>query len=166
MIAAACILFMASAAAVDLVNESYEIPAGEWRYVDVPVQHKPALISAEYRSERRHQDIRLALMRRDDLERLRADRPHGWLAATESGRSGRLHYLVHDPGGYAVIVDNRSGERSANVRLRVWLDFADAGPPVTQLSPRRQLTVIAVSFAVFFGIVTWSARRLLHSLRK
>jgi len=34
--------------------------------------------------------------------------------------------------------------------------------PEAALSPQRQLTVIAISFAVFFGIVTWSARRLLH----
>lgn len=166
MIAAACILLLGAATGVDLVNETYEIPAGEWRYVEVRVQQKPALVSAEYSSERPRQNIRLALLRRDDMERFRDERPHGWLAATEAGRSGRLRYFVHEPGDYAVIVDNRSGESRAPIHLRVWLDFAGDGPSVTRLSPLRQLTVIALSFAVFFGIVTWSARRLLRSLRR
>jgi hypothetical protein len=52
------------------------------------------------------------------------------------------------------------------VHIRVWLDFARRGPVVTQLSPERQLTVIAISFLVFFGIVTYSARRLLRTMRR
>jgi len=37
---------------------------------------------------------------------------------------------------------------------------------MTRLSPRRQLVVILLSFATFFGIVTWSARRLLRGIRR
>jgi hypothetical protein len=49
----------------------------------------------------------------------------------------------------------------------VVLDFgARPGPQVTRLSPQRQFTVILISFAVFFGIVTYSARRLLRGIRR
>jgi hypothetical protein len=36
---------------------------------------------------------------------------------------------------------------------------------VTRLPARRQLTVILISFAVFFGIVTFSARRLRRAIK-
>ena len=80
---------------------------------------------------------------------------------------GRLRYYIQDPGDYAVVLDNRESDAPATVRLRVSLDFA--GPPGHDpqgISPRRRVTVILVSFAVFFGIVTWSARRLLQFVKK
>ena len=43
---------------------------------------------------------------------------------------------------------------------------APRGPLVIRLPRERQLTVIVVSFAVFFGIVTYSARRLLRGMRR
>jgi hypothetical protein len=38
-------------------------------------------------------------------------------------------------------------------------------PRVTQLSPERQFTVIAISFLAFFSVVTYSARKLLKAAR-
>jgi hypothetical protein len=37
---------------------------------------------------------------------------------------------------------------------------------VIRLSPARQLTIIVITFAVFFAIVSYSARRLLHGIRR
>ena len=69
------------------------------------------------------------------------------------------------PDDYVIVVEN-DAEAPAEVLLRISLDFTRAGPRVTKLSPQRQFTVIAISFAVFFGIVTWSARKLLRAVRK
>jgi hypothetical protein len=64
------------------------------------------------------------------------------------------------------VVDNR-GRPAANVHLRIRLDFGLAPElAVRRLSPGRQLTVIALSCAFFFGVVTYSARRLLKGLRR
>jgi len=110
--------------------------------------------------------VRVALMRREDLERLREGLPHGVMEATAAAGAGTLAHLVAVPGDYAVVVDNRGGP-AAKVHLRVWLDFAAGqGPTVTRLSHDRRLVVIMISFAVFFGIVTWSARRLLRGMRR
>jgi hypothetical protein len=52
------------------------------------------------------------------------------------------------------------------VRLLVSEDFS--GPPVVTaryLSPGRRLTVIVVSFAFFFAIVSFSARKLLRAMK-
>ena len=161
----ALLLLAASSTSVVLVDELYQIPANEWRYVEVSLQQQPALVAADYRAEGGAKDVRVALLRREDLERLRGDRAHGWLAETEAAPTGRLRFRVRDPGEYAIVVDNRGGDGPASVYLKVSLDFGQGqGPEVTTLSPRRQLAVIFISFAVFFGIVSWSARRLLRSI--
>jgi hypothetical protein len=161
----ALLLVAASPTSVVLVDEMYQIPANEWRYVEVILQQQPALVSADYRAEAGAKDVRLALLRREDLARLRGGRALGWLAETEAGPTGGLRYRVRDRGEYAIVVDNRGGDEPASVHLQVSLDFGlERGPEVTTISPRRQLAVILISFAVFFGIVTWSARRLLRSV--
>ena len=82
-----------------------------------------------------------------------------WRARRGSrGRSRRLA----DPGDYAIVIDNRDNDTAAaNVRLTVSLDYGSgSGSGVRRLPAGRQLTVIALSFAVFFGIVGFSARKL------
>jgi hypothetical protein len=111
------------------------------------------------------QQARIALMRSQDLERLRAGQPHGVMAVTPLAPHGNLSYYVHWPDDYAIVVDNRDARPSA-VHLRISLEFGGSpGPAVTRLSARRQLAVILISFAVFFGIVTFSARRLWRAVK-
>jgi hypothetical protein len=110
-------------------------------------------------------ELRLALLRREDVEKLREGAPHSVIDVTPAGPRGRLHYQVRERGEYALVIDNQ-GRAPASVRTRIWLDFGRRGPTVTQLSPRRQLVIVLISFAVFFGIVTFSARRLLKLVRR
>jgi len=167
MIPLAWFCLLVSSTSVDLVDEVYRIPAGEWRYVEVSLRQQPASISAEAQAQGKAEDIRAAILTRDDLRRLSRERPYGVLASTPPGPSARLSYYVREPGEYAVVVDNRDSDAPATVRLHVWLDF---GPPFGRgaegLTPERRLTVIVVSFVGFFAIVTWSARRLLQSIRR
>jgi len=159
------LLLLAASSRLELVNEIYRIPQNEWKYVEVGLKQRPGLVSAAFSSSDPGNRVRLALMRREDLERLRTGLPHGVLAVSHTGASAALTEYIAVAGDYVVLVDNL-GESPAMVHLRVTLDFSRRGPSVTQLSPQRQLAVIAISFAVFFGIVTFSARRLLRHLRR
>src|SRR5262249_29387711 len=104
---------------------------------------------------------------RADLERLRADQPHGFLAASQPVPAGSLTYRLHRPGEYAVVIDNRGLQAPVRVHLWVWLDFSErSAQGVGYLSPQRRLGVILISFAVFFAIVTWSARKLLEATKR
>ena len=82
------------------------------------------------------------------------------------GDSMRDEHIVS--GDYVLVVDNRSSKAgAAAVHLRIALDFASlSGPVVTRLGPRRQFTVIVLAFAFFFGVVTYSARKLLRAVKK
>jgi hypothetical protein len=160
-------LLLSSTTTTELVDEVYRIPADEWRYIEIGLRQRPALLAADVDAGAGSREIRVALVQSEDLVRGGGARPHGALAVTDAGVSGKLRYYVRTPGDYAVVVENLDSKREANVNVRVWLDFgAGRGMEVTQLSPRRRTGVIAISFALFFGIVTWSARRLLTNIRR
>jgi hypothetical protein len=164
----ACIILLAASTSVELVDEVYHIPPAEWKYVEVNLRQNPALVVAAFDVQSGSEKVRLALMTRADLERLREDVPHGLLAVTEIGKSGGFNFRVRRPGDYVLVVDNRSNKtQSAAVHLRIALDFAaTSGPIVTSLGSRRQLTVIVLAFAFFFGVVTFSARKLLRAAKR
>jgi len=164
MIALAWLLLL-SASRVELVDEVYQIPASEWRYVDLGLRQRPALVIAHFDVTAGPPRLRLALLERQDLEKLQAGAPHSVMDVTPEAASGVLSYRTPEAGDYVLVIDNQS-RSPVSARIRVSLDFAGGGPAVRRLSPERQLTVIAISFAVFFGIVTYSARRLLKTMRR
>lgn len=160
-------VLLAASQHAELADEDCQIPAGGWRYVEVQLHQQPAGISASYEVRSATGKVRLALMRREDLDRLRDDLPYGHLSETALGRSGQLVDGFHRRGDFAVVLDNRSGSAPATVHLRVWVDFDGNlhGPEVTELAPQRQLAVVAISLAVFFGIVAYSGRRLWRAVK-
>jgi hypothetical protein len=165
MIGLPCLLLLASASGY-FVDETYRIPANKSRYVDLGLEQRPAQVVAEFRVDPDTQQVRIALMRRDDEERFHAGVPYGVMATSSYAQSGTLVYRVPEAGEYVLVVDNLE-RPAANVHLRIRRDFAaPGGPAVRRLSPARQLTVVAISCAVFFGIVTYSARRLLEGMRR
>ena len=161
------LLLLASAARVDLVDEAYVIPPAEWRYVNVALKQTPVAVNCSFEAKGSPADVRVALLSHADLERLRNEDAHGFLAATRPGASGTFSFPLHTPGDYAVVVDNRAQHTPVRVHLRVSLDFAGQGQPGVSYLPRgKRLLVILISFAVFFGIVTWSARKLLRAMQR
>jgi len=164
--ALASILLLAASQRVDLVDEVYTIPGHEWRYIEVGLKQRQGEVSARYEVNPRTSQVRLALMRRDELERLRNGLAHGVMAVTEASGSGKLDFEVPSPGDYVLVIDNQS-RNQASVSLHVSLQFADSrGPKVTTLSPARQFVVILLSCAFFVGVVTFSARLLLRATKR
>jgi hypothetical protein len=167
MMILATLLLLAVPPPVDLRNDQLDIPAGEWRWDPLDLARTPVAVIAEYEVASGGHDVRLALMRRRDLEHLSRDEPHGVVALTGIGSAGRLYQLVHTPEEYILLVDNRAGKQAAHVRLHVALDFAARpGPEVRTLPAERRWTVIAMSLGLFACVVGWSGRRLLGALRR
>jgi hypothetical protein len=162
MTALVCLLLIATPTAVKFVDQIYQIPAGDWRFVALDgLKRRAGQVRADI-EVRAGQPVRLILMERADLERLNRGEPAGQIQATSPERSARLKAEIERPGDYVMVVDNRQNSaEAASVHLRIWLDYGG----VTQLPLERQLTVVAISFTVFFGIVTFSARRLWRAVR-
>ncbi len=158
----ALLLLLVSSAPVEVADQVYRIPASEWRYLPVQLPEQPARISAEYQLISGGNTVHLMLVEDDGLELFRKNEGFEPLATTSTGRSGILMCLVPQAGNYAIIVDNRSGGAPVELRLRVTAEYR----PVSSLPRGRQLAVILISFAAFFGIVSLSARFLLRSLRR
>ena len=152
-----------SAAAV-LTNDIYQIPAGEWRWVRFEIGHRPATVECRFETVGGG-EAQAELDSRPDLELFRQHKLHESLASTDAGPGGMFSLYIPDPGEYAVVIRN-PGASAASVHLTVSLSFGP--PPIASrsLSPTRRLTVILISFAAFFAIVTFSARALLRAMKR
>lgn len=156
------LLLFAAATRIQLVDEPFDIPAQDWRYVEeLGLHQRVATLIASFRVQSGGA-VRLLLMTRDDMERMSAAKPHEVMNSSGPALSDRLHWTVPQPGDYVLVVDNRANAAPAHVHLSVWLDF----PLATGISPQRQLTVILLSFLFFFGVVTWSARKLWKGINR
>ena len=159
-------LLLLPATRVELVDQVVTIPRADWRYVEVILKQTPVVVNCSFQVQSPGSGVHLSLLTRADLDRLRAGQPHGSIVQTPLQTSGTLHYLVRVPGEYALVADNRTQPAPAQVHLRASLDFSGRSTQgVRYLSPGRRLAVIVISFVVFFGIVTWSARKLLRAVK-
>jgi len=153
-------LLLAAVPHVEVTDEVYELPPNDWRWVEISLNQRPAVVTAQYVALTGKPAIRAALVPLDELRKLRPRDGLDDYDPTTASPTGHLRRHTREPGDYAVVIENRSA-MPATVRVRIALDF----PTATTISLRRQLTVVAISFAVFFAIVGFSARRLLHVLR-
>jgi|HubBroStandDraft_4_1064222.scaffolds.fasta_scaffold37618_3 hypothetical protein len=157
---AALLFLLATSLRADRIDETFEIPAHDWRYVPRPLIEQPAMVDCVFQSDRSDARVRLVLLSLADLNAWRLGREHGEIAATPAGAHDALRMSVHDSDTY-VAIENRA-PKPVRVRLRVFLEQ----PNARYLSRGRQLAVIAISFGVFFAIVSLSARKLLKAVRK
>ncbi len=159
------LLLVAAATRLNLVDQVFEIPAADWRYVELHIQEQPVTVTC-YFDTGPPVEVSLAFLERSSLNAFRQGLP-AEIAAVARGSYGSLRHGVRSPGKYVVLVDNRSdSRRAARVHVRVGLDFSGhAGPHVRTLSPRRRSAVVVLSFAVFFGIVIGAGRMLLRGAR-
>jgi hypothetical protein len=160
-----CMLLAASPASVELLDETSTIAAGKWNfYPSMRLRQLPVQVIANFDVLSPGGQVRLAMLLHEDTERLFKDAPHGVLAATPPGRNGAFRFRVQHPDDYDIVIDNREGKRDVTVRVRVSLDFGAGGQEAVTVSSTRQLTVVALSFIFFFGVVTYSARRILRAI--
>ena len=156
---AALLILLAAFSRVDLVDETFDIAAHDW---SAPRQltAEPAMVDCVFQSDRPNAKVRLVLLSKADLSTWRQGRDYDEIASTPLGPGGTLRMAVHEVDTYAAL-ENR-GSQPVRVHLRVFQEE----PRVRYLSRERRLEVIAISFGVFFAIVSFSARKLLKAVRR
>jgi hypothetical protein len=163
MSGAALVLFLAAGQQM-LFDEVFQIPASKWRYAIIPLKQPPVTVECEYKVLSGKGTVRVALVNSNGLEQLRQGDKEPLSSGTFQSE-GRFVRFVSAPDQYAVVLENGSAG-STSVKLRVTLDFSERGRPQARyLSLERRLAVIAISLSVFFGIVFYSAKKLLGAMR-
>jgi len=161
----ALLLLLAANASVVLTDDVYQIPAGGWRWVRFEIRHQPATVECRFETLGGG-EARTELVSRPDLELIHRHKIHDALASTDTARTDGFSQYIRDPDEYAVVIEN-PGSSPVAARLKVALSFgAPRQPAARYLSRDRRLTVILVSFVMFFAIVTFSARALLRAMKK
>jgi len=167
MILALFLLFFSPPGREELIPDTvYTVPARGWGQIEpIRLMQRTAMLDATFQVESGSDNVRMALLRQFDFERLRDGDPHGMLAVTDPGSSGRLQYQIRQRGAYVMVLNNR-GDHPEDVRVHVWLDFAaPRSPAVSEISPERRLAVVLISCAVFFSMVTFSLRRIMRAVK-
>src|SRR5271165_6922152 len=100
----ACLLFFTVFSGVELVDEVYQIPANDWRYVDLNLHGRPALVMASFRVES-GPGVRFTLMSRRDLDRMSHGQPYAALLDLPARRRGEIQQRTGTPGNYVVALE-------------------------------------------------------------
>jgi hypothetical protein len=162
------LLYLLAGAQVLLTDENYEIAPWQWRRVEFVVKQQPVALDCWFQVISGGPGVQVELMTRRDVQLFAQHKPHESVTVTAFQMHGAFRQFITEPGEYALVVLNsQDAPGPATVRLRISEDFS--GPPVVTaryLSPGRRLTVIVVSFAFFFAIVSFSARRLLRTMKQ
>jgi hypothetical protein len=146
-----------------LTDDVYQLQPGDWRWVRFEIRRQPATAECHFEATS-GSEVHAELIARPDLELLRQRKHHEALATSDTGRMGVVSQYIQDPGEYAAVIEN-TGSQPVQVHLNVALTFGIARPVSRYLSSTRRLTVILVSSAMFFAIVTFSARALLRAMK-
>jgi len=155
--------FLLLSSARIVLDDTIEIPRGEWKYVDVAAKEENAVVNCEFEVLSEGAEVRVVWIARKDLEFFRGGRRESILAASAFGREGKLRHFAPAAGDYAMVLENAPASRSAaKVKVRVWLESA-VSPRYA--SPQRRLAVILISCVVFFGLVSFSAFKLRREIK-
>jgi hypothetical protein len=148
---------------VKVVDQTYQVPPNNWRYIDsadwrypeLQWQNTPAIVRATYIVES-GAPVRLMLLDRAGLDGLRRGEPPMPLRQTGISSAGVVIQRAASPNDCILVLENRGSAATAVVHLFVTVDSWNAA----ELSPQRKLAVLAISFCVFFGMLGYAGAKL------
>ncbi len=162
------LLLLAAPAPVVLIDEMVRVPPARWRWFDVRLRQRGAVLECRYNVERGGSGVRVALLSRAESERFAAGRSHLPLVSLPLETSGGFRHPLVEPGDYRLVIDNRREERGpVIVRLQLVAIFGHPMLDIRELSPLQRARVVIASLCLFGLAVVWSAWRIRRaSLRK
>jgi hypothetical protein len=154
----------AHAQVVEVVNQTYYVPAHEYRLVMAPITSLPATMIGSFRVEQ-STPIRVELIPRSALGEFVRGRNHEVLASVDGRSDGVFSHAIPKAGEYDVALVNDE-DRAAKVRVRVFVEYPREAEMGSYLSSARRITVIGVSLALFVGIGGWAGWGLIGAMRR
>lgn len=146
-------------------TEAFKLSAGDFRSVEFNVRQVPAEVDCSYQVVDGEPTVHAELLPRSEFRLMYRGQDHESMAATPAAASGRFRQLVASPGRYVLVLMNEPGAKAARVTLELRTTLNPRDEDMARgLDPRRRLTVILISFAVFFVTTVWIGRKLLRVL--
>ncbi|MES1257521.1 MAG: hypothetical protein ABUS51_03790 [Acidobacteriota bacterium] len=146
--------------------QAIRLESGDYRWIPFTVKHVPTEVECRYEVLQGGASVHVELLPMSEFRAFNRGRAHETLAVSPNSRSGAFRRVIEQRGQYAVVVKNERNAPPVTVSLEVRTDLnPDAGLPAQELPPRRRLTVILISFALFFIIVTYSGVKLVRTLK-
>jgi hypothetical protein len=140
---------------------------GDNRFMQFTVTRVPTLVDCRFRVLRGSPTVHMEILAHGEYRRFIEGHDYDAMALTQDGAEGQIRRMLDDRGRFDVVVMNAPGAPVAMVDLEVRTDLdPNADSVARELAPGRRLAVILISFAIFFGLVTFSAMRLLREGRR
>jgi hypothetical protein len=144
----------------------FRLDPGEFRWIPFTVNQTPTEVESSFQVMRGDPSVHIELLPMSEFRRFNRGREHETLAASDSGRSGAFRRILEARGQYVVVAINKSKSQAAVVMLELRTDLNPNADVIAKtISPQRRLTVILISFGIFFATVTWAGVRLLRSIQ-
>ncbi len=140
-----------------LIDETFEVPAGESLNVGLALRQRAAVIDCRFEVVSGRSGVRVAL-REQKTSRL--------LVSTAFEREGAFRVQV-PAGDYTLLLDNRLDLRQP-AEVRVGVTVVPPVPPARprELSSRRRLVIVAASLLFFCGVTAYSLVRIRRALAR
>jgi hypothetical protein len=149
-----------------LQQAPFRLEPGEFRWIPFTVNQTPTEIACRFQVMAGGPTVHLELLPMSDFRLFNRGRRHETLAASPRSQAGSFRQTVDDRGQYAVVVVNEKNAPAVMVSLEVSTEVNPSRRVVSRELPAgRRMTVILISFALFFVTVTWSALKLLRVAR-
>jgi hypothetical protein len=162
--AALTLLFAAAALAAE--PQQIHLEPGEYRWVPITVKQIPTEVSCRLEVSSGQATVHAELLPMSEFRLFARRQKHDTLAISREGQSSEFRRIVDSRGQYAVVVRNREDAGAVDLTFDVRTEVDPASAAVAQTLPaRRRLTVILVSFALFFATVLWSGLKLMRAIR-
>ena len=150
-----------------LIDEEVRVSPSRVRPLEFDLT-RSARVFCKFRVVEGLSGVRAVLLKRDDVRLWLTGRAHSFLASTDYAESGGFTFLLQEPGGYAIVLDNRlEGRAAAVVQLQVTLLYGQAAAgPVQTPDPFRSRLLVWGSILLFVVGAAYSGWKLRFTLAR
>ncbi|MDQ1472364.1 MAG: hypothetical protein QOJ99_3844 [Bryobacterales bacterium] len=167
LFAAAVLLGVVPVQSSQTPPQAFRLESGDYRWVPFTVKQVPTEVDCRFEVLQGGPGVHVELLPMSEFRLFNRGRDHETLAVSPNARSGAFRRMIDRPGQYAVVVKNSADSPPAVISLELSTDLnPNASVVARELPARKRLTVILISFALFFTIVMWSGLRLMRALKR
>ncbi len=146
--------------------QAMRLEPGDYRWVPFTVKQIPTEADCKFEVLQGGPTVQLELLPMGEFRAFSRGKEHETLAVSPQSMKGAFRRMIDRPGQYAVVLKNSSKTEAVTVSLEFSTDLnPNANVVAQELPPHKRLTVILISFGVFFGMVSWSGVQLIRGLK-